>query len=62
MKISIHPDELQPGDVYQGKRIVYVSCPLRSQVTIVQFEKANPAAFDNNGLIEVDRIVERIEG
>lgn len=62
MKMMILPAELQPGDVYRGKRIVYVDAPPKSAVVIVEFETGKPVPFASLGLIEVERPVERIEG
>mgnify|MGYP007034232977 CR=1 FL=1 len=51
--------ELQTGDVYQNRRIVYVGC--QGDVVYVDFQDGGYKMFTKDGKIEVERIVERIE-
>lgn len=59
MNITIHCDELQPGDVYQSRRIVYVGS--QGDVVYVDFSDGGYKTFEKNGMIEIERKVERIE-
>lgn len=59
MMIQIPVTELQPGDVYQNRRIVYVGS--QGDVVYVDFQDGGYKMFAKDGRIEVKRIVERIE-
>ena len=59
MRIQIPVTDLQPGDVYQSRRIVYVGG--QGVVVYVDFQDGGYKMFIKDGLIEVERIVERIE-
>lgn len=59
MRIQISVTELQPGDVYQNRRIVYVGG--QGDVVYVDFQDGGYKTFTKDGKIEVERIVERIE-
>lgn len=59
MRIQIPVTDLQPGDVYQSRRIVYVGG--QGDVVYVDFQDGGYKMFIKDGLIEVERIVERIE-
>ena len=59
MMIQIPVTELQPGDVYQSRRIVYVGG--QGDVVYVDFQDGGHKMFSKDGQIEVERQVERIE-
>ena len=59
MMIQIPVTDLQPGDVYQSRRIVYVGG--QGDVVYVDFQDGGYKMFAKDGRIEVERIVERIE-
>lgn len=55
-RVTIKPEEIRPGDVYQRRRIVYVNTEKVSKVTYVDFEDGSTACFSTSGLIEVMRL------
>ena len=59
MRIQIPVTDLQPGDVYQSRRIVYVGG--QGDVVYVDFQDGGYKMFTKEGRIEVERIIERIE-
>lgn len=59
MRIQIPVTDLQPGDVYQNRRIVYVGG--QGDVVYVDFRDGGYKMFSKDGQIEVERQVERIE-
>lgn len=58
---TITPMELQCGDIYQGRRIVYVA--EQGSVVYVDYEDGivRNCVFQKNGQIEIIREIERIE-
>ena len=58
MRIAITPLELKVGDIYQGKRIVYVA--RQGETVYVDYEKGGSMPFLASGQIEVVREVETI--
>lgn len=59
MRIAISPTELQVGDIYQNRRIVYVGS--QGDVVYVDFETGGSATFSKYGQIEVVRKVIQVE-
>lgn len=59
MRIATTPIDLQVGDIYQGRRIVYIGG--QGEVVYVDFEDGGYKSFQANGQIEVVRNVENVE-
>ena len=66
MRIVISPIEIKPGDIYQGRRIVYVA--RQGETVCVDFEDGGRPPYNDigskpfnfSGQIEVDRKIETV--
>jgi len=58
MRITISPAEIIPGDIYRGKRIVYVV--REGDHVYLDYENGGSATFLESGQIEVDRKIETV--